>query len=131
MSAPHSDIWTANARAVPIEDEIARRGIRLNGKVDRCGPCPKCGGHDRFSINIAKQVFHCRGCEAGGGVIDLVMFLDGSDFNTARATLASEPPKEKSNGKDTVPPNRRRSAPPNTNIRTRRQSGISRGWIEY
>ena len=103
MSSQHSiasEIWTANARAVPIEDELARRGIRPRGKVERCGPCPKCGGHDRFSINIAKQVFHCRGCEAGGGVIDLVMFLDGSDFNTARATLAGEPPP--ANGKSHV-----------------------------
>ena len=99
MSAPHSDIWTANARAVPIEDEIARRGIQLRGKVERCGPCPKCGGEDRFSINTVKQIFNCRGCGVGGDVIDLVQHLDGVDFNTARATLASEPPLAKLNGK--------------------------------
>ena len=99
MSAPHSDIWTANARAVPIEDEIARRGIQLRGKVERCGPCPKCGGEDRFSINTVKQIFNCRGCGVGGDVINLVQHLDGVDFNTARATLASEPPLAKLNGK--------------------------------
>jgi hypothetical protein len=28
------------ASAVRIEDEIERRGIKLVGRVDRCGPCP-------------------------------------------------------------------------------------------
>ena len=40
------------AHAVRIEDEVARRGIKLVGRIDRCGPCPQCGGHDRFSINV-------------------------------------------------------------------------------
>ena len=44
------------ASAVRIEDEIERRGIKLVGRVDRCGPCPQCGGKDRFSINVRKQV---------------------------------------------------------------------------
>jgi hypothetical protein len=54
------------AEAVRIEDETERRGIKLVGRIDRCGPCPLCGGHDRFSINIRKQVFLCRGCGARG-----------------------------------------------------------------
>jgi len=75
------------ALAVRIEDEIARRGIKLRGGVDRCGPCPRCGGFDRFSINLRKQVFNCRGFE-GGNVIALVQHIDGSDFKKAVATLA-------------------------------------------
>ena len=35
------DNWSAKARAVRIEDEIARRGIKLRGKVERVGPCPE------------------------------------------------------------------------------------------
>lgn len=91
--------WTNKARAVPIESEINRRGIQLrrNG-VESVGPCPKCGGDDRFSINPTKQVFNCRGCSVGGGIIDLVMFLDGVDFNEACVRLAGEQPK--ANGKD-------------------------------
>src|ERR1700683_5547105 len=90
----------SRARNVPIEDEIARRGVTLRGNVDRCGPCPKCGGDDRFSINIAKQLFNCRGCDTGGDVIDLVQHLDGVDFTTACSTLTNEPaPKIKLNGK--------------------------------
>jgi len=86
--------WIDRARATPIEAEIERRGIRLVGelkkRLDRCGPCPHCGGHDRFSINIRKRVFRCRGCGAKGDVIALVMFLDGCDFRTAVETLTGE-----------------------------------------
>lgn len=86
--------WTAKARAVKIEDELARRGIKLRGTIDQCGPCPKCGGEDRFSINIQKQVFHCRVCGVGGDVIKLVEYLDGCDFITACTTLTGEPPSK-------------------------------------
>ena len=102
MSTPRSaaaEIWIASARNVHIEDELARRGIKLRGKVERAGPCPKCGGDDRFSINTAKQVFNCRGCGADGDVIDLVRFLDGVEFVEACTTLAGKPPA-KVNGKD-------------------------------
>jgi hypothetical protein len=76
------------ARAVPIEAEIARRGIKLRrAGAEHVGPCPKCGGRDRFSINIKKQVFNCRGCGIGGDVVDLVQHLDGVSFKQAVATL--------------------------------------------
>jgi len=82
----------ADARAVRIEDEIARRGIKLRGGVDRCGPCPRCGGTDRFSINIKKQVFNCRGFE-GGDVIALVRHIDGVSFAEAITYLAGVAPQ--------------------------------------
>ena len=63
------------AHAVRIEDEVERRGIKLVGRIDCCGPCPQCGGKDRFSINVRKQVFLCRGCAARGNVIRIVRFL--------------------------------------------------------
>jgi CHC2 zinc finger/Toprim domain len=77
------------AKSVPIETEIARRGIRLVGHgAERSGACPRCGGRDRFSINIAKGLFNCRGCVRGGDVVDLVQFLDGVDHKTAIRALA-------------------------------------------
>jgi hypothetical protein len=77
------------ARRVPIEDEIARRGIKLRGNIDRCGACPRCGGRDRFAINTRKQCFLCRGA-ASGDVIAMVQHLDGCDFVAAVETLSGE-----------------------------------------
>jgi phage/plasmid primase-like uncharacterized protein len=81
------------ARAVRIENELERRGIRLPGKLDRVGPCPKCGGTDRFSINTKLQVWNCRGCKPtniAGNVIGLVQWLDGRSFVEAVELLADD-----------------------------------------
>jgi hypothetical protein len=99
----HQD-WVQRARAVPIEREIERRGIKLRRiGLELVGACLKCGGDDRFAINTKKQVFNCRGCDKGGDVIALVEHLDGVDFNTACTQLTGQaPPKAngKANGKD-------------------------------
>jgi hypothetical protein len=93
------DAWALQARNIPIEDELARRGIQLRGKTERSGPCPICGGEDRFSINTVKQVFNCRGCDKGGDVIDLVQHLDSVDFAAACTTLVgAKPANGKMNG---------------------------------
>ena len=77
-----------HARAANIEDVAARHGLRLCGRgVERFGPCPICGGTDRFAINKAKQIFVCRNCATGGDVIALVMFLRGCSFPEAVAEL--------------------------------------------
>jgi hypothetical protein len=92
MTAVASDAWIEQARAVPIEHEVARRGglnLKRRGK-ELVGPCPRCGGDDRFAVNIVKQAFNCRGCGAKGNVIALVMHLDGADFIRAVATLTGE-----------------------------------------
>jgi hypothetical protein len=83
-----NDALIEQARNVRIEDVVARHGIKLRRSgQERIGPCPKCGGTDRFSINPAKGVFNCRGCQRGGDVIELVEFLDGVDFPRAIKTL--------------------------------------------
>ena len=84
-----------DARRTPIQSVIEARGIKLVGRADRCGPCPICGGRDRFSINVRKQVFLCRGCGAGGDVIALTMFLDGCDFREAIEALTGKRTSEK------------------------------------
>lgn len=82
------------ARAIRIENELARRGIKMRGKIERAAPCPVCGGHDRFSINVRKQVFNCRGCQIGGDVIKLTQLLDGCTFAEAIETLGGERPAD-------------------------------------
>jgi phage/plasmid primase-like uncharacterized protein len=86
----HTDAWIERARAVPIEQEIDRRGIRLKGRNEKVGPCPVCGGIDRFSVNVLKAVWNCRGCNKGGDAIELVRHLDSCDFLTAIETITGE-----------------------------------------
>jgi hypothetical protein len=59
------------------------------------GPCPRCGGTDRFSINPAKQLFNCRGCGVGGDSIDLLRHLTGSSFVEAAAQIDGAPRSER------------------------------------
>ena len=105
MTVTHSaafDVWIARAKSVPIEAELKNRGYNNLKKSggELIGPCPQCGGDDRFGVNLKKQIFNCRQCGAAGDVIDLVKLLDGSDFTDAATTLAGEPPPNKPNGKD-------------------------------
>jgi phage/plasmid primase-like uncharacterized protein len=88
------DAMVAVARSIRLESEIARRGIKLApGVAERCGPCPVCGGTDRFSINLKKQVWNCRGCARGGDVIALVQHIDGGSFMEAVETLVGPAPR--------------------------------------
>jgi hypothetical protein len=51
MSTAFED-WVDRARHSSIEAEIARRGIVLRRVgAELVGPCPRCGGTDRFSVN--------------------------------------------------------------------------------
>jgi len=95
--------WVESARTVRIEREIDRRGIKLTrqGNAEFVGPCPRCGGDDRFAINTNKQVFNCRSCDVGGDVIKLVEHLDDVDFVAACGTLTGQPAPQ-ANGKDHV-----------------------------
>ena len=89
------DHMIERARATRLESVIERRGIKLHGqakhRANQYGPCPACGGVDRFSINTKKRLFFCRGCGAKGDAIALVRFLDGVDFRTAVETLCGSP----------------------------------------
>lgn len=55
------------------------------------GPCPVCGGRDRFSVNARKRIFNCRGCGAKGDNIALVMHITGSSFNDACERITGRP----------------------------------------
>jgi hypothetical protein len=82
------------AKAVDLLSVVRSYRLEMKGGRDLAGPCPQCGGTDRFAINLPKQVFNCRGCDArGGGAVDLVMFIEQSDFRHAVEVLTgSEAP---------------------------------------
>ncbi|MDH2325989.1 CHC2 zinc finger domain-containing protein [Cereibacter sp. SYSU M97828] len=65
-----------------ISDRLGLQDLKPAGH-ELVGPCPQCGGTDRFGINKRKNVFNCRRCGGTGGNIDLVMFVQGMDFKAA------------------------------------------------
>ncbi|MFG6081613.1 hypothetical protein ACEUZ9_002237 [Paracoccus litorisediminis] len=76
------------AKAMPIADVAAR--LELAGLVraggELVGPCPQCGGRDRFGINLRTGQFLCRkqcGANAKGDQIALVQHVMGMDFRAA------------------------------------------------
>jgi len=96
MSDADFDGWKRRAKRVRIEDELARRGVRLKTVSRRrdswqlAGPCPVCGGDDRFSVHPGRQAWNCRHCSRGGDVIELVRVLDNCSFEVACETLTRE-----------------------------------------
>lgn len=66
-------------------DWAQRQGWPLNKQSTHywAGPCPKCGGTDRFYINTAKDDWACRHCGVGGSVIFLVQHIENLKFTPA------------------------------------------------
>jgi putative DNA primase/helicase len=78
-------------RAVEIHEGVdwpavlEQLGIAPEYLVDRHGPCPACGGKDRFRFDNknGRGGFYCNGCGAGDG-FSLLQRVHGWDFRTAR-----------------------------------------------
>lgn len=91
MSGAKDDPRLNEARALPIEEVADRLGLadlKRAGR-ERVGPCPVCGGNDRFSISLDKNVFNCRHC-GGGDAIALVELVQGCDFRAALDWLVGD-----------------------------------------
>jgi len=69
--------------------------LRKVGKF-AIGPCPFCGGRDRFTVKSTPQGdrWHCRGCGDGRyhNAIDFIMRRDDCDFKTALQILKQDAP---------------------------------------
>jgi putative DNA primase/helicase len=64
--------------------------LKRAGGCEFVGPCPVCGGHDRFSVNTEKRVWNCRKCGEGGDVIKFLQHVIGATFGEAIAILTGE-----------------------------------------
>lgn len=71
-----------DAKAIPILEVAERLGVAglHRAGIEHVGPCPVCGGKDRFSINPNLAVFNCRRCDQGGDGVALVSHVLGCDF---------------------------------------------------
>jgi hypothetical protein len=98
------DLFITEARAVDFKTACDRIRIPkpLQGKPEYQGPCPRCGGKDRFAVNRGKGVWNCRGCGEGGrdgiGLAAHVNHLDlrgrAAFLNACSIVLDQPVPKE-------------------------------------
>ena len=66
--------------------------LRRESRSEYSGPCPKCGGRDRFHVH-QDGWFFCRQChERRGDVIEFVQWLEGCDFREAVQRLSGAVP---------------------------------------
>lgn len=86
------------AATIPLHTIEAARAIDLAGLAERygvtlrresasslCGPCPKCGGHDRFWLRDNR--YNCRSCGITGDAIEFIRMMDGCTFAEAVGRL--------------------------------------------
>jgi hypothetical protein len=79
------------AKQVDIRDVAGRyTTLKRATSIECVGPCPFCGGRDRFGVNTRKQVWNCRGCDQGGDVVALVQHVEGLSFREAVERLSGE-----------------------------------------
>jgi putative DNA primase/helicase len=110
------------ARSADIQGVASGVKLRRLGR-ELVGPCPQCGGRDRFAIDPRRGLWNCRQCRKGGDVIALQQHLDGCDFATAVRILAGEMDS----------PRPRRAPPTTTNAKSgdsyARQQGHKAAWL--
>ncbi len=94
MSFP-DDPRLIEAKAISISEVIDRLGIAGLKRManELIGPCPLCGGRDRFGINLRTCAFLCRKCDLrGGDQIALAMGVLNMDFKGALRWLCGDKP---------------------------------------
>jgi len=93
-----TDPRVMDAKSIPMTEVVFRLGIAgliIQGG-EMVGPCPLCGGKDRFAINLRTNLFQCRKCDdvAGGDQIALVMQIQNMTFPAALTWLCGAAPAE-------------------------------------
>jgi hypothetical protein len=93
---PAQTAWLDRARDADIL-AVAQRSP-INAKLKKhgrewIGPCPACGGTDRFAISPTKKggVFVCRGSDGGGDAIALVRHICKVEFLQACEIINGDP----------------------------------------
>ena len=84
--------YKALKAAVSIPEVLDHYGLleKLSERGDALvGSCPIHKGENKtsFRVSLAKNVFHCFSCDAGGNVLDLVAALEGVSLRDAALSL--------------------------------------------
>jgi len=92
-------------------ERIVSRSVQLKKQGHRLSGC--CPFHDdkspSFSVDAAKKLFYCFGCQVGGDVFDFVKRIEGVDFGEAVRMLARETGVELPEREETPSERRRRT----------------------
>lgn len=94
---PEFEAWVQRARDGSFETAMQLCGFSpqkgYEKAIDRPGPCPACGGDDRFAVHVKKRAFNCRGCGvAGYDALSLALVGGHADFIPACTALAEQDP---------------------------------------
>jgi len=83
--------FEAIKRGVSLESLLWHYGVELrrSGPDQYRGRCLIHGGegHDAFHVNLARNIFHCFACGAGGTVLDFVAAMEGCTLREAAEKL--------------------------------------------
>lgn len=136
MGRRMDDHRLAQAKAFDMDrliDLLQIAGLKRAGR-ERIGPCPRCGGDDRFSVNTAKNLFQCRRCQGKGDQLGLVMFTLGYDFRDALEWLVGPSqeltPEQKAEAERTAKANAARKAKAEATFRERAIAEARAIWRE-
>lgn len=61
--------------------------LRQKTAKEWAGPCPECGGSDRFVIWTDRNAWYCRGCNAGGDTLSFLRRFEGLSCPDAHERL--------------------------------------------
>jgi hypothetical protein len=89
MARSDWDQWIQSAKEYDplVVAQALGASLKRTGTNEWAGPCPACGGRDRFSINTRKRVFNCRSLGEGGDVIAMVEHCTGCSFLESIETI--------------------------------------------
>lgn len=84
--------WRDEGKAVPLLQVANKFGAKLKrAGAEWIGPCVYCSGRDRFSINVGKNKWFCRGHGGGADAVSLAMHLGNLSFKSAIEELTGRP----------------------------------------
>ena len=64
-------------------------GLKKESVQSLAGPCPKCGGDNRFVYRFDTQRFHCRKCHPGhGDIIDFYRWMYGQTISQLKREIS-------------------------------------------
>ncbi|ORE90980.1 primase-helicase zinc-binding domain-containing protein [Aurantimonas sp. 22II-16-19i] len=87
-----TDAFIEEARTVTVgeaADRLGVTGLKRIATGEEAGPCPVCGGTDRFAVNRLKNAWICRGAGEGRDGISLAAHLLGLDVKRREDFLAA------------------------------------------